>query len=262
MKYIFRSIILRNKLEYIEVHIVDNCNLNCKGCSLFSNISKEKNFIDARMLGIRLRRLNKLFTIKTISLLGGEPLLHPDIINILKIARRNLPFSQIQVLTNGTLLNKMSQEFFETCYEKNIKISITTYSVLNNTEELKKIFSSFKIKYEFSPMIFTFSANLNPYGNSNQEETFKNCRYNYCKILREDNIYLCSRRAYLDKYNEYFNKNIPMGKGINIFNNSAKQIFNYLKTPEETCKYCTNVKKYIDWSCSDKPKETDWYGKI
>ena len=261
IKYLFRSIILRNKLEFIEFHLVDSCNLKCKGCTSFSNISKKANFIDARLLGIRLQKLTKTFTIEIIRLLGGEPLLHPDINNVLKTVRQCLGYSHIELFTNGILINKMPQDFFETCYKNNIKIVISQYPILKNKDEIKQILSSFKINYIFSPIIFSFSANLNPKGNSDKEKTFKNCRYTYYKTLKEDNIYICPICAYINQYNEYFNKNIPIGKGINIYTNSKKQILNYLHNPEETCKYCTNLTKYIDWECSTSPKETDWIGK-
>lgn len=260
-KYFIRSVILRNKLNYIELHIADSCNLNCKSCTHFANISKKNNFIDARILGNSLHRLNELFTLERIRLLGGEPLLHPDIINVLKATRQFLPCSSIELVTNGLLLNKMSKEFFETCNENGIKIIVSVYPVLKNKEEIEKILSSFKINYEFFPMVFTFTANLNPNGTSDKKEIFKNCKHNYCRTLKNDNIYICPICTYIDKYNEYFNKNIPTGKGINIFAYSAKQIFKYLKEPEETCKYCTNITEYVDWSCGT-PKETDWNGKI
>ncbi|MBR3654605.1 MAG: 4Fe-4S cluster-binding domain-containing protein [Elusimicrobia bacterium] len=258
--YFLRAIILRNKLEFIEIHLVDSCNLKCKACTSFSNITTKANFIDARLLGIRLSKLTKLFTIEQIRLVGGEPLLHPDINNVLKIVRQCLGYSQIELVTNGILLNKMSKDFFETCYKNNINIIISPYPVLKNKEEIKQILSPFKINYNFFPMIFSFSANLNPKGNSNKEETFKNCRYTRYKTLKEDNIYTCPICAYIDQYNEYFNKNIPIGKGINIYTKSRKQIKSYLSEPEETCKYCTNLTKYIDWECSNTPKETDWNG--
>ena len=99
-KYFIRSVILRNKLNYIELHIADSCNLNCKSCTHFANISKKNNFIDARILGNSLHRLNELFTLKRIILLGGETLFHPDITNVLKITRQFLHYSSIKLATN------------------------------------------------------------------------------------------------------------------------------------------------------------------
>ena len=262
VKYFLRSIIMRNRLEFLELHIVDTCNLNCKGCTSFSNISQYANFVDARLLGIRLQKISNLFTIERIRILGGEPLLHPDIVNILKTVRQAFPYSNIELVTNGILLTKMADDFFETCRHNKITIYVSSYPVLKNKSELVKTFSSFSVNYEFSPMIFTFTANLNPEGNSDKEATFKNCRYAPYRTIKNDNIYICPICAYIDKYNEYFNKKIPVGKGINIYTNLRKQIFDYLRNPEETCRYCTNVTRYMDWQHSTKPEESDWYGEM
>ena len=86
------------------------------------------------------------------------------------------------------------------------------------------------------------------------------CLHSKITILKDDNIFICPMCAYIGIYNNYFHKNIPEGKGINIYNNSATQILKYLKNNEETCKYCTNL-NYMNWS-SNNPKETDWNGKI
>ena len=51
-------------------------------------------------------------------------------------------------------------------------------------------------------------------------------------------------------------------KGTNIYSNSAKQNLKHLHKSEETCKYCTIVPNYINWVCSNNPKETDWNWKI
>ncbi|MBR3654612.1 MAG: 4Fe-4S cluster-binding domain-containing protein [Elusimicrobia bacterium] len=263
LKTIIKIITLRPYLRYLEFHIADHCNLKCNACTHFSNIS-EPNIIDARFLEFRFTRLRELFgIIMTIRILGGEPLLHPDIIEILSSSRFNFPFSKIELVTNGLLLDKMPKEFFEACRRNKIAVYISKYPVIENKlKKINELLSSFKIKYYISPKIINFSANLNPKGDSDKDITFKNCRHKICTILREDNIYLCPIAAYIDKYNKYFNKNIPVPKGINIYSNSAKQILNYKKNSEETCRYCTNVANYVNWSCSNNPKETDWNGKI
>jgi len=262
LKAIFRLIKRRTVLMHLEFHLADHCNLNCVGCTHFSNISQQ-NFVDARMLENRFDRLNKLIGyIYDIRILGGEPLLHPDIIDILKITRKKFPFSKIELYTNGLLLDKMSKDFFITCKQNKIGIYVSKYHVIENKiNKIKDLLSSYKVKYCISPAIINFSANLSPNGNLDKNLIFKNCKEKDCTILKEDKIYLCPISAYIDKYNKYFNKNIAEPKGINIFSNSSKEIFNYLKTPEETCRYCTNNINYINWTYSNNPKETDWNGK-
>jgi molybdenum cofactor biosynthesis enzyme MoaA len=62
---------------------------------------------------------------KYIYLLGGEPLLHPRAIDIIKIARKYFPNKDIRFLTNGLLLSKMSKEFFQTLIDYHIFLDIT-----------------------------------------------------------------------------------------------------------------------------------------
>ena len=45
LRAVFNIIKLRTFLKHIEFEIVEHCNLNCKGCSHFSNICEQK-FID------------------------------------------------------------------------------------------------------------------------------------------------------------------------------------------------------------------------
>ncbi|WP_372519744.1 radical SAM protein [Candidatus Ruminimicrobiellum ovillum] len=262
LKYIFRAIFLGTTLKYVEVHIVDHCNLKCNGCTHFSNISEPK-FSDARILHFHLGRLNEIFgKIDKVRLLGGEPLLHPDIINILNISRDALPYSEIELITNGLLLDKMPEEFFRTLHKNKISVEVSNYMpIQNKIKQIQEMLSLFKIKHSITPMVMAFTANLNPKGTNDRENTFKNCRHKICTILKDDCIYICPICAYIDKYNKYFNKNIPLPKGINIHSNSAKQILEYLKKSVETCKYCTNDSNYINWTCSNNPKETDWNGK-
>ena len=107
-------------LDYLETHVVDHCNLNCKGCSHFCNLAEEK-FIDVESIRKDFVQLSKVYkNIKVIRLMGGEPLLHPEINEIMKSVRASFPYSQIKLATNGLLLPKMKEHFWKTCRDNNI----------------------------------------------------------------------------------------------------------------------------------------------
>lgn len=78
-------------------------------------------------------RLNELThgVIERLELMGGEPLLHPNIIRNNEIARNNFE-GEINVCTNGILLEKQSSTFFEACNRLNISIAITIYPIKLN----------------------------------------------------------------------------------------------------------------------------------
>ena len=77
------------RLLCFEVHITEHCNLNCKGCYHFSPLAKEE-YLDINEFERDLRRIYELCgdNVERITLLGGEPLLHPDINRFIEVTRK------------------------------------------------------------------------------------------------------------------------------------------------------------------------------
>ncbi len=259
---LLRFIKQRTFLKSIEFQIVDHCNLNCRGCSHFSNIS-EKRFIDARVLTKCFDKLNShIGYVYSVALMGGEPLLHPDLIDIMQYCRDRFPLSEIRIVTNGLLLDKMPEEFYRACHKNRILIYISKYPpTINKLDKIKEILSLYQVRYFISSTVREFSVCLNPEGTSDMKYTFEHCGRKSCTIVRDDHIYVCPISAYIDKYNKRFGQNIPQPEGLNLYDCSTDELLEYLKNPVRTCSYCTSRCKYINWSCSGDPDKTDWYGK-
>lgn len=122
--------LLPNTKLRFEVHLTEHCNLNCKGCDNYSPLA-EKEFLDIEEFKRDCGRLSELFKgkIEELSLLGGEPLLHPQIADFLEISRKNFPIGEIRIITNGLLLPKMNEKFWENCRKYDIVISPTRYPI-------------------------------------------------------------------------------------------------------------------------------------
>ena len=99
-----------------EVALAEHCNLRCAGCDHFSPIA-EPEFADIKEFERDFSRLSELFNgqAQEIHLLGGEPLLNPDIVLFLQVARKSFPQAIIDITTNGLLLKQMSEEFWTAC---------------------------------------------------------------------------------------------------------------------------------------------------
>ena len=69
------------------------------------------------------------------SIMGGEPLLHPDIVRLMKIARENFTDGIIFMFTNGTLLTSMGNDFWETCCDYDIGVTISAYQIKLDTDK-------------------------------------------------------------------------------------------------------------------------------
>lgn len=107
----------QRKIEYARISLLNTCNLKCKYCYSENIVASmlEKNDVFKILDGLEKLQFRKVrFT-------GGEPLLHPNIIEILEYSKDK--FEDIGITTNGILLDKYLDELKELNI-KRINISI------------------------------------------------------------------------------------------------------------------------------------------
>jgi ABC-2 type transport system ATP-binding protein len=80
--------------------------------------------------------LNKF---KNIYLLGGEPLLHPQVNELMIIAHKYFPNKDIVLLSNGILLPKMNEDFYNNLIKNRIFLSVTQYPINFDYSILKEL---------------------------------------------------------------------------------------------------------------------------
>ena len=95
-----------------EVNIVEHCNLACRACSHLSPVLPRRDVAPAAIFR-DLSALAPHYHARWIRLLGGEPLLHKDILGAIAAARRSALPDRIAVVTNGVLLPRMPAAFWE-----------------------------------------------------------------------------------------------------------------------------------------------------
>ena len=121
-----------NYLNYLEICINDFCNMNCKGCSHFANLAP-KEFEDFEQVKSDIIRLRQIFShIDKIRIMGGEPLLNPDLIKYIVMIKQNFPYTDLRIVTNGILLKNISKELLECINENDVMIDISVYPPLVN----------------------------------------------------------------------------------------------------------------------------------
>jgi len=88
----------------LEIHVVDHCNLDCMGCSHESPLMPRR-CEDPAVLRRGLGALWQCYRAPLLKLLGGEPLLHPAIDEIISVAKCTTQ-ARLRLVTNGTLLQR------------------------------------------------------------------------------------------------------------------------------------------------------------
>ncbi len=129
------------KTRMLQINVVNHCNLSCRGCAHASPTIK-KDVMDIQKLEEDLTLLSTFFRSKKLTILGGEPLLHPDLETIIKKARKTNIAEKIQIVTNGVLIKKIEEENKgrESIFSliDKIKISLYTSKQTEKVEEYAK----------------------------------------------------------------------------------------------------------------------------
>jgi organic radical activating enzyme len=90
----------------LEAHVVDHCNLTCaECCSLSPHLPHW--LASPADLAADLAQAARLLAPRVFKLVGGEPLLHPELVELARIVRRSGIAPRISITTNGLLLDRM-----------------------------------------------------------------------------------------------------------------------------------------------------------
>jgi len=252
-------------LHYIEVHIVEHCNLNCAHCLHFSPLA-EKKFINLENLKNDLICLSKFTNLEGgICLMGGEPLLNKEILNIISIVRDVYPIIPVTILTNGILLNSIDDVFFLTCNKNNINLEISAYPIKIPFKDIIKKCRKFNVKLHLHQVslgegikldadvkIGAFSKlPLDINGEGDSEKNWNKCPI-YCPQLCNGKLYRCCTSAYIAYFNKFFNKNLHISSRdfIDIYNITKDGIKEFFSRPLDFCKYCKidKIENNLGWS--------------
>lgn len=248
-------------LEHLETNIVDDCNLNCKGCSHFSNLFEHGEKIPFETFCRDLKRIAENVYIYQFNLLGGEALLEDRIIDYIVFARETLPDSEIQLITNGMLIPRQKADFFKCCVEKHITISISGYlPTLRMQDQIFEVLKKNQTAYSFRPNKERFGKNIDLTGTADLYESVQRCRENKCHFLRNGKIYKCPFEALGNKLFEYYKLDLRLDGGVDIYDTELdwNMLVNDLShKPVASCRYCGEEEKF-DWNIANFPVLEDW----
>ena len=240
----------------IIVGLVEHCNLNCAGCDHFSPLAKPQ-FADFEEMERDFTRLAELFHDRpgVLSFQGGEPLLHPEIIKFMAMTRQKFPRARIYIITNGTKLLSMSDEFWNSCKENNIEILTTKYPININYDAKKEKALQKGIKFEFlnenQPVKTLYKLPFDLDGHQDERNSFLLChRANVCIYLQNGRVYTCTVAPTARHFDRAFGTHIfsEEGNSIDIYKaKSAEEILEFLAKPIPFCRFCKvqNTKERI-----------------
>lgn len=113
---------------YLDIVIARNCQLNCRGCITFSDHNLSKGYVKVEDAIPWLEIWSKRINPGTLHLFGGEPLMHPDLLNWVKITSKFFK-KTIDIQTNGIKLSSLNyDELSQMILNHNVNFAISIHS--------------------------------------------------------------------------------------------------------------------------------------
>ena len=258
-------------LHAVDIHLTEHCNLNCASCTHFSNIA-EKEFVNIKSFEKDLNRLSELTDkdVNTIFLVGGEPLLHPEVIQLIDLARKYFNrTTRISLITNGILLSKQSPEFWECAKRNGLIIMISHYPIKLDINKIKELSVQYSITVGYEERLEYFrdpvpkpmcKRTYDLDGNGDITENFNVCNLsNNCITLKNGRLYPCILAPHSE---HFFNKFGFLKKSakdsINIHKaNNVEELINFVSKPIPFCRFCGKKENNLEWKQS-KGEISEW----
>lgn len=103
---------MRLHIPGIEINAVMQCNLACAGCSHASPVAEDWS-ADPSVVLRDLHSLRAVADVDEVRVVGGEPLLHPALTEVLRAIRDSQIGGVVRVITNATRLHQVGLEWVD-----------------------------------------------------------------------------------------------------------------------------------------------------
>ena len=267
---------MKIEIPFVEMMTTQVCNLSCRGCSTYSDIVHRgaRPWQDAKQeLVPWLDRVS----FADFGVMGGEPLINPDIRNWITGARELMPDTKIRFPTNGLLLEK-NFDIVDLLHQ--VGNSILKITVHVDDQNLESLIDRVFERHDWQPVVefgihrwktsndFVFQINrpqqffmtfqgtyetAEPY-NSNPAEAFAFCHQKLCPLLHNQRIYKCSTSGLMpgilekhgkpnwNKWKPYVDHQFNGSIGLDSSDVEIQQFANNVGLPHSTCRQCPTVR--------------------
>lgn len=186
-------------------------------------------------------------------LIGGEPTLHPKLLEICRIAREIFPSNDVDigVFTNGLNLAHIKENEAE--YQKiGVGFSVCSYPGQTNMDEVQYI-QDHQLGHYNNTRIFMMQTIVDEEGNGSYIDNFFNCcRHQIpCLTLKDYKLYMCPFAAHVEHYFKKCGKPAPEHEGdfidIRSLGGDLDKLQEFCYTPKPICSYCYHGGEQTLW---------------
>ena len=236
----------------MEINATRHCTNACTNCNHASLKYTEHYFMDPAVLKRDLDVMKLHLRTKLLFVQGGEPLLHPNVVDLLRICLESGIAKQCGILTNGKLLKQQGDDLWALLRDGHCELRLSCYPDLNPDIvpwiEAKAREWNFYVRPQ---QISTFK----PLFLKNDGRTYFGCPWNRCLTIHEGYFYLCPLTTFFPKQYMGLDEHID-GIPIEGMTDEKLDAFLHREHPLETCKICAGGRgQDIPWHQNTSKEE-------
>lgn len=245
-----------------EINVTRHCTNACACCNHASPLA-EPYFMEPESLRRDLAILRPIMHTGFLCLQGGEPLLHPRIMDFLDVQKASGFADQYGMLSNGKLLHRMPEEFFAKCGQMTVngrkfELRVSVYANLDMRtldEPLRKATHyGFEIRPGPTPTFWKLFQDPADGGAKNWKECFARS----CHTIHDGYFYHCPLAAFFPKQFHGWDEHID-GIALNGITEAKLKAWLDRNEPLKTCTKCTGgevARAFIPWH--ETRDKTEW----
>lgn len=247
-------------LGYAETNLIDSCNLNCSGCTHYANLFDKNDFYPIEKYERDIKNFAAAVDVLQFRLLGGEPLLLPNLAEYIKVTRKYFPQTDLRLVTNGLLIPSAPQDLLDAIRDNKIVVDITIYPpTAKIIDKVQEILKNNQIPFNDGKKVEKFLVFLTLHGGHDAEKSRRVCINDTCRFMRDGKIYKCPIDALSYKFAEKFGlKGFPKSTGVTIGAPNFVSLLEKLNGNVECCYWCNETARVFDWKVSNKPALEEW----
>jgi hypothetical protein len=186
----------------LEAHVVDDCNLTCAECCSYSpHLPRWRVAPDDLAHDLVLAR--RVVAPRVFKLVGGEPLLHPSLVELVEIARRSEIAPIISLTTNGLLLPRMPDALWSAIDAMTISLYPAPSLDVDARAAIEERAARFDVALNWKVQDRFVTMNRDEPCNDAAQTTaiFSRCWLRErCHMVRRGRFYTCTRPPHLQAY--------------------------------------------------------------
>lgn len=238
-------------IDQIFLNITTKCSLRCRDCSMFIPYVAKPMSYDAKIIMEDFNNVLDCFGhIRIVNFYGGEPMLHPELSQMISGLKDEKRIERISVITNATIVP--SEELLTVLEsDKRVLIRISDYGDLSSKlSEIKELFFKHGIAYEVANYTYWDSPSKIAPCNETKEELelkFQLCTACNVMFLLNRKLYLCSTGSAVNNIGAFppsETNYVDMEKYSDSIPVLYKKMREFAERPKnkkylDACKYCS-----------------------